>query len=114
LPGTLGAVRKLMQHPAFSIRNPNRARSVIGSFCNGNPVHFHAADGSGYDFAAEQVAALDPLNPQVAARLARSFDRWRKFDACRQVFARRALERILATPALSKDTREVVGKALAG
>ncbi len=113
LPGTLGAVRKLMQHPAFSIRNPNRARSVIGSFCNGNPVHFHAADGSGYDFAAEQVAALDPLNPQVAARLARSFDRWRKFDAGRQAFARRALERILATPALSKDTREVVGKALA-
>ena len=113
LPGTLGAVRKLMEHPAFSIRNPNRARSVIGSFCNGNHVHFHAADGSGYAFAADQVIALDALNPQVAARLARAFDRWRKFDPGRQARARAALDRILAASGLSKDTREVVTKALA-
>ena len=113
LPGTLAEVRKLMQHPDFSIRNPNRARSVISSFCSGNHVRFHAADGSGYAFAAEQVIALDALNPQVAARLARSFDRWRKFDSGRQVHAKAALERIRGTPALSKDTLEVVTRALA-
>jgi len=113
LPATLAAVKKLMEHPAFTIRNPNRARSVIGSFCSGNHVHFHAADGSGYAFGADQVIALDALNPQVAARLARSFDRWRRFDAGRQDHARAALERILGTSGLSKDTREVVTKALA-
>ncbi|HEX7813471.1 MAG TPA: DUF3458 domain-containing protein, partial [Burkholderiales bacterium] len=114
LPGTLGEVKKLMQHPAFTIKNPNRARSVIGSFCSGNHVRFHAADGSGYAFAADQVIALDALNPQVAARLARSFDRWRKFEPARQQHSRSALERIRATAALSKDTMEVVTKALAG
>jgi aminopeptidase N len=113
LPGTLADVKKLMAHPAFSIKNPNRARSVIGSFCNGNHVRFHAADGSGYAFAADQVIALDALNPQVAARLARAFDRWRKFDPARQAHAREALERIRGTPALSKDTMEVVTKSLA-
>ena len=76
-------------------------------------MRFHAADGSGYAFAAEQVIALDPLNPQVAARLARAFDRWRKFDSGRQAHAKAALERIHGTPALSKDTLEVVTRALA-
>jgi aminopeptidase N len=113
LPGTLGEVKALLAHPDFSMRNPNRARSVIGSFCNGNHVHFHAADGSGYDFGADQVIQLDALNPQVAARLARAFDRWRRFDAGRRAHSRKALERILATTGLSKDTREVVSKALA-
>ena len=114
LPGTLEAVKRLMQHPAFTIKNPNRARSVIGSFCNANQVRFHAADGSGYVFAADQVIALDALNPQVAARLARSFDRWRKFDPVRQQHAQQAIERIRGTAALSKDTMEVVTKSLAG
>jgi aminopeptidase N len=113
LPGTLAEVKKLLQHPDFSLRNPNRARSVIGTFCNGNHVHFHAADGSGYEFGADQVILLDALNPQVAARLARAFDRWRRFDAGRRAHSRKALERILATPSLSRDTREVVTKALA-
>ena len=113
LPGTLAEVKRLMKHPAFSIRNPNRARSVIGSFCNGNHVRFHAADGSGYAFAADQVIALDALNPQVAARLARAFDRWRKFDPTRQEHARKSLDRIRGTAALSKDTMEVVTKSLA-
>ncbi len=113
LPGTLAQVKTLMKHHAFSIKNPNRARSVISSFCNGNHVNFHAADGSGYAFAADQVIALDALNPQVAARLARSFDRWRKFDAGRQQHAKKALERIRGTAALSKDTMEVATKALA-
>ena len=113
LPDTLAAVKRLMSHPAFNLKNPNKVRAVIGSFCQGNQVRFHAADGSGYAFAANRVAALDPLNPQVAARLARSFDRWRKFDTVHQKHARAALERIRDTAGLSKDTTEVVTKALA-
>ncbi|MBI3530366.1 MAG: aminopeptidase N [Betaproteobacteria bacterium] len=113
LPGTLAAVKRLMRHPAFTLKNPNRVRSVVSSFCHGNQVRFHAVDGSGYAFAADQVIALDPLNPQVAARLARSFDRWKKFDAARRMYARPALERIRDTTGLSKDTFEVVTRALA-
>ncbi len=113
LPGTLNEVRALLKHPAFDLRNPNKVRSLISSFCHGNQVRFHAADGTGYAFCAEQVIALDALNPQVAARLARAFDRWKKFDAGRQTHAREALERIRATAHLSKDTLEVVSRALA-
>jgi aminopeptidase N len=113
LPQTLAHVRALMRHEAFDIRNPNKVRALISSFCHGNQVRFHAPDGSGYAFCAEQVIALDALNPQVAARLARAFDRWRKFDAGRQAHARSALERIRATPSLSRDTLEVVSRALA-
>jgi aminopeptidase N len=76
-------------------------------------VGFNAADGSGYAFAAEQIIALDGMNAQVAARMARAFDRWRKFDAGRQQHARTALERIRATDGLSKDSFEVVSRALA-
>jgi aminopeptidase N len=112
-PGTLAEVRALMSHPAFDPKNPNKVRALIGNFCHGNPVRFHAADGSGYAFCAERVIVLDPLNPQVAARLARAFDRWRKFDAGRQAHARAALERIRSTPNLSRDTLEVVSRALA-
>jgi aminopeptidase N len=113
LPDTLAIVQQLMLHPAFTLKNPNRVRSVISSFCHANQVHFHAADGSGYAFGADQVIAIDPLNPQVAARLARSFDRWRKFDAGRRAHAQSALERIRGTAGLSKDTIEVVTRALA-
>jgi aminopeptidase N len=114
LADTLAAAKRLMSHPAFNLKNPNKVRAVIGSFCQGNHVRFHAADGSGYAFAADQVIALDPLNPQVAARLARSFDRWRKFDPIHQKHAKAALERIRDTTGLSKDTFEVVTKALGG
>jgi aminopeptidase N len=113
LPDALAAVKRLLSHPAFNLKNPNKVRAVIGSFCQGNHVHFHAADGSGYAFATAQVIALDPLNPQVAARLARSFDRWRKLDTIRQEHAKAALERIRDTAGLSKDTTEVVTRALA-
>jgi aminopeptidase N len=112
LPNTLAEVQALMHHPAFDLRNPNKVRALISSFCHANQVRFQAADGSGYEFCAEQVIALDALNPQVAARLARSFDRWKKFDAGRQAQARTALERIRAVPPLSKDTLEVVSRAL--
>ena len=75
---TLERVRALMRHPAFSMRNPNRVRALVGSFANANPVRFHAADGSGYAFLREQVLALDPANPQIAARLLRAISRWRR------------------------------------
>ena len=113
LPGTLATVKRLMQHPAFNLTNPNRVRSVISSFCHGNQVRFHAADGSGYQFAADQIIAVDALNPQVAARLARSFDRWKKFDPARRSLARAALERIRDAVGLSRDTFEVITRALA-
>ena len=107
----LERVRALMSHPQFSLRNPNRIRSLITSFCSGNLAEFHAADGSGYQFWAEQVVALDAINPQIAARLARALDRWRKFDATRQPLMRAALEQV-AGSAQSPDVLEVVGKAL--
>ncbi|MEN9314871.1 MAG: aminopeptidase, partial [Pseudomonadota bacterium] len=109
----LERVRRLLDHPAFSIRNPNKVRSLIGSFCNGNLAEFHAADGSGYRFWIEQVAALDALNPQIAARMARALDRWRHFTPDRQALMRAALEEVAAQPALSRDVREIVGKSLA-
>jgi aminopeptidase N len=112
LPDTLARVTQLLAHPAFSMKNPNKVYALIGGFSQGNHVRFHAADGSGYAFLAEQVIALDALNPQVAARLARGFDRWRKFDAGRQAHARNALERIRNTSGLSKDVSEIVTKGL--
>jgi aminopeptidase N len=113
LPGTLDRVKALASHPAFDVRNPNRARALLHSFAMDNPLHFHAADGSGYRWIAEQVVALDRLNPQVASRLARAFDRWRKYDAGRQAHARAALESIRSTQGLSANVAEVVGRALA-
>ncbi len=112
LPDTFDRVQALMQHPDFDIRNPNRVRALIGAFCHGNHARFNAADGSGYAFAADQVIVLDAINAQIAARLARAFDRFRKFDAGRQAHAREALQRIRAIDGLSKDTFEVVSNAL--
>jgi len=112
LPDTLAQVQRLTTHPAFDRRNPNKVYALIRGFA-GNQVRFHARDGAGYAFLADQILALDVLNPQIAARIARAFDRWRKFDAQRQEHARSQLERIRSFGSLSKDTTEVVGKALA-
>ena len=112
LPGTLTEVNRLLSHEAFNIRNPNKVYALIGGL-RSNQVRFHTADGAGYRFLADQVIALDALNPTVAARMARGFDRWKKFDAGRQSHARSALERIRDTRGLSKDTFEVVSRALA-
>jgi len=109
---TLELVRKLMQHPAFTLRNPNRARALIANFCMGNPAQFHAADGSGYAFWADQVLALDALNPQIAARLARILERWRKFTPALREPMQAALQRVRAG-ATSRDVLEIVEKALA-
>lgn len=109
----VAAVRELMRHPAFNLRNPNRARSLVSSFCANNPVQFHAPDGSGYAFWAEQVITLDGLNPQVASRLARAMDRWRRYTPALQEQMKKALQQVAGQQRLSNDVREVVGKALA-
>jgi aminopeptidase N len=109
---TIDVVKGLFDHQAFTLRNPNRARSLIFSFCAANLSEFHRADGSGYAFWADQVIALDMLNPQVAARLARTLERWRKFTPALQEKMHAALEKVSAQ-VRSKDVREIVEKALA-
>jgi aminopeptidase N len=109
----LPAVRQLMQHPDFNIRNPNRARSLIFSYCSANPGAFHRPDAAGYVFWSERVMELDGINPQVAARLARALDRWRKLAEPMRSAAREAIARVGAKPDLSNDVREVVTRALA-
>jgi aminopeptidase N len=111
---TAATVRELMRHPAFDLKNPNRVYALIRGFTGANPRAFHAADGAGYALAADVIVELQAINPQVASRVARSFDRWRAFDPARQAHARAALERILATEGLAKDVAEVVGNALRG
>lgn len=112
LPETLSRVKSLMQHPLFSMRNPNRVRSVIGRFCFANPVRFHAADGSGYTFFADQILALDKLNPQITARLLQAMSRWRRYDELRQALMGEQLLRIQRQEQLSRDAFEVVNKIL--
>ena len=112
LPDTLARVRQLLGHPAFDIKVPNKVYALVRAFA-ANHVRFHAADGAGYAFLAERVLELDRLNPQVAARMARGFDRWRRFDAARQALARAQLERIRDAAGLSRDVAEIVGKSLA-
>ena len=109
---TLVRVHTLMKHEAFSLRNPNKVRALIGSFCHGNPAGFHAADGSGYTFWAGRVMELDAINPQVAARLARAAAQWKKLEPGRRALLHAALERVAAQTGLSKDTFEVVTKSL--
>jgi aminopeptidase N len=113
LPGTLARVSELLAHPAFDIKVPNKVYALIRSF-SANHVRFHAADGAGYAFLADQVIALNALNPSVAARMARGFDRWKKFDEKRKAKAKAALKRIRDTEGLSKDVSEIVSKALGG
>ncbi|TFZ07484.1 aminopeptidase N [Ramlibacter henchirensis] len=109
----LPAVRQLMQHPDFNIRNPNRARSLIFSYCSANPGAFHRADAAGYVFWSDRVMELDAINPQVASRLARALDRWRKLAEPMRGAAREAIARVAGKPDLSNDVREVVTRALA-
>jgi len=112
LPGTVTKVRELSRQSVFDLKNPNKVYALIGSFA-GNQLHFHAADGSGYAFVTEQVEALDRVNPQVAARIARNFERWRRYEPGRRTMMKEALERLASLPKLSKETGEVIGKALA-
>ena len=113
LPDTLIKVKGLMKHPAFSIKNPNDVRALIGQFCRNNPVNFHAIDGSGYQFLAEQILVLDKLNPQIAARQLGAFNSWRQYDAHRQELMKNALDSIAQSSDLSADVYEIVTKYLA-
>ena len=109
----LPAVRQLMKHTDFHLKNPNRARSVIFSYCSANPGAFHRADAAGYLYWSERVIELDAFNPQVAARLARALDRWKKLAEPYRSAAREAITRVAAKTDLSNDVREVVTRALA-
>jgi aminopeptidase N len=109
---TVDQVLKLQSHPDFVMTNPNRLRSLVGVF-GGNHWAFHSADGRGYAFLADMIIAADKLNPQIAARLVPPFGRWRRFEPKRAELMRQALERIVATPGLSKDVYEQVSKSLA-
>ncbi|MFI4962609.1 MAG: aminopeptidase N C-terminal domain-containing protein, partial [Legionellales bacterium] len=110
-PNTLEEVRHLLKHPAFSIKNPNKVRALVGAFCMGNPRNFHEKGGSGYAFLTEMLIALDAINPQMSARLATPFTRWQRFDKPRQALMKQQLE-ILSKLALSSDLRELVDKSL--
>lgn len=112
LPTTLAEVKSLMKHPAFSLKNPNKVRALIGAFAAGNQLCFHDKSGAGYRFLSEQVMALDRLNPQIAARLLSPLTRWHRFDLYRQELMCRELERILAARNVSRDVYEVASKSL--
>ncbi|HLY05987.1 MAG TPA: aminopeptidase N C-terminal domain-containing protein, partial [Rhizomicrobium sp.] len=112
-PATLDRVRALTSHPAFSMTNPNRVRALIGSFAHANPTQFNRADGDGYDFVADVVIALDPKNPQVAARLVGAFRSWRTLEPQRRSRAQATLRRVAAAAALSRDVTDLVARALA-
>ena len=105
-------IETLMAHPDFTMRNPNRVRSLVGAFAQGNPVRFHDLSGAGYVFLADRVIELDILNPQVAARLVSPLSRWRRYDSERQDMMKVQLERIQLQENLSTDVREIVGKSL--
>ena len=108
---TLQQVQTALQHPKFSLENPNKARSLIGSFSRNVP-HFHAEDGSGYRFIADKVIEIDLFNPQVAARLVQAFNLCNKLEPHRKNLVKQELQRIRAQEGLSKDVGEIVGKIL--
>ncbi|HZW72188.1 MAG TPA: aminopeptidase N C-terminal domain-containing protein, partial [Caldimonas sp.] len=106
-------VQSLLRHRDFSIANPNRARSLIGAFCMGNPGGFHRSDAAGYTFWADRVLELDAFNPQLASRIARALDRWTQLAEPYRSAARAAIARVAASVKLSTDTTEIVSRALA-
>ncbi len=110
---TLTRVQRLLAHPRFNARNPNRVRSLVGAFALRNFARFHARDGHGYAFAADEVLALDATNPQLAATIASAFSLWKRFPEPRRGLMQAALQRIAATPGMSPDVTEVVTRTLA-
>jgi len=110
---TLESVKKLTQHEAFTIKNPNRVRSLLGAFTQENAVCFHEKSGAGYEFIANRILELNKLNPQVAARLLRTaFTQWKRYDSERQALMRAQLEKVIATEGLSPDVYEIASKSL--
>ncbi len=113
MPNTFATVMRLMQHPAFDMKTPNRVRSLVGAFSQSNPLHFHAKNGDGYRFLADQVLVLNKLNPQIASRMVTGLAQWRRYDADRQELMKQQLQRIVDTEHLSKDVYEIASKSLA-
>jgi len=112
LPGTLNTLKSLMTHQKFDLRNPNKVRALIGTFAMRNPAHFHAEDGSGYAFVAEQVLALDALNPQIASRMVRALMNWKRLEPQRSALMRTQLQHIADREEISDDVFEIVSKSL--
>ena len=113
MPNTFATVQSLMRHQAFDMKTPNRVRALIGAFSQTNPVHFHAKNGEGYEFLADQVLVLNELNPQIASRMVTGLAQWRRYDAERQILMKQQLQRIVNHPHLSKDVYEIASKSLA-
>ena len=109
---TLDDVKKLCQHPRFKITTPNKVRALIGTFASNNPLQFNRADGAGYEFLADKVLEIDPLNPQVAARMLGAFRSYRALEPKRKSLAKAALKRVAAAPRLSRDCLEMVTRML--
>ena len=110
--GALARVQGLEADPAFTLKNPNRARALLGTFASGNPTGFHRADGAGYRLYAERLLALDALNPQIAARLATAFNGWQRLEPQRREAARASLAALAAHDQLSRNLAEIVGNML--
>ena len=113
MPNTFATVQSLMRHQAFDMKTPNRVRALIGAFSQTNPVHFHAKNGEGYEFLADQVLVLNDLNPQIASRMVTGLAQWRRYDPERQILMKQQLQRIVNHPHLCKDVYEIASKSLA-
>ncbi len=110
--GDLDKILELMGHPAFDLKNPNRVRSLIGAFSQSNLLQFHVDDGKGYEFLADQVIALNTINPQVASRMLGAFTQWRRYNEHRQNIMKAQLKRIISSENMSKDVYEIANKSL--
>ncbi len=110
--GVLKKVKELTMHPRFSIKNPNKVISLIGMFCQGNPWRFHQKNGEGYKFLADTVITLNKINPSIAARMVSLFNKWTRYDSCKQKLMKKELERIRDIENLSKGVYEIVSRAL--
>lgn len=113
-PDVLKTIVSLLDHPRFSIKNPNKVRALIAVFAMANPTAFHSKDGSGYEFLTEKIIQLNALNPQVASRLVKPLIDWKKYDTDRQEKMKQCLQKIKAVPDLSRDVFEIVDRSLNG
>jgi len=111
---TLSKISELMANPLFSMKNPNRVRSLLGAFAHGNQVRFNDASGKGYELIANAVIEIDSFNPQIASRIVGAFESWRMFEPKRQAKAESALKQVLSKKGLSGDVFEIATKILGG
>nr|WP_321404056.1 DUF3458 domain-containing protein [uncultured Desulfobacter sp.] len=112
LDDTLDQVKNLIGHKDFTMANPNKVRALIFAFAMTNPMHFHRADGQGYEFVAERILTLDKLNHQTAARLCACFNLWKRYDENRQAMMKKQLENMAGQKDLSRNLYEIVSRAL--